>query len=146
MNPQVCPETSDEGPGQPVEACWPFHLPGGPPPTHPAPLKAALLKWGVFPALRLSLPLLLGGRSALLWTNQIPSQPQFQEVSQGLSVLDRQEAAAAAGVGKTRGRNHGRPTRPHLQPRAGAHAGPAPRSPGEVCVNGRREHTDLGLH
>lgn len=81
VNPQVCPETSDEGPEQPMKVCWPFYLSGEPPPPHPALFKAALPKWGVFPALWFSLPLLPGGRSRLRWTNQIPPQLQLQEVS-----------------------------------------------------------------
>lgn len=43
---------------------------------------------GVFPALWLSLPLLPGGRSGLLWTNQIAPPPQLQEASPGLGVPD----------------------------------------------------------
>lgn len=48
----------------------------------------------------LSLPLVPGGRSGLLWTNQIPPQPQLQEVSTGLSIPDTQAAAAAAAGGE----------------------------------------------
>lgn len=48
MNPQVCPETSDDGPGQPMETCWPFHLPRRGSPYSSCPVKGNLLKWGYF--------------------------------------------------------------------------------------------------
>jgi hypothetical protein len=48
MNPKVCLETSDEGPGQPMGSHWPFYLSGGAPPFSSCPEReAALPEWGI---------------------------------------------------------------------------------------------------
>lgn len=78
MNPKVCLETGDEGPGQPMDMCRPFYLLGELP-LPILPVKVCFAQVRVFPALWVSFPLLLGGRSGLLWTNQIPPQPQLQK-------------------------------------------------------------------
>lgn len=71
-------------------------LPAGEPPHLSYSIKGSFARVRVFPALWLSLPLLPGGWSGLLWTNQISPRPQLQEVSRGFRVSDTQATAAAA--------------------------------------------------
>lgn len=123
MNPKVCPETSDEGPEQPMKVCRPFYLFGEPPPPHPALLKAALPKWGYFQLCDFHFHFYQvgggasGGQIRFLLSSNFRGKPGCRVPdTQAAAVAAAAAAAAAESVGKTRGQNHGRPARPYLQP------------------------------